>query len=79
MAMPAVSRTTTRLLEGLCDPEDEALWCEFDAQYRPILVGFARRLGLNVEDAADLAQETLVRFVEAYRAGRYDRGKARLR
>ncbi len=74
-----LAKTTTTLLEGLVDRTDDEAWRAFDARYRPIIVGFARRLGLREEDAADAAQETLVRFVKEYRAGRYDRGRGRLR
>ncbi len=74
-----LTHTTTALLEGLADPADEETWRAFDARFRPILNGFARRLGLAPEDAADAAQETLTRFVRAYRAGKYDRNRGRLR
>ena len=73
------TRTTTVLLQGLFDSENEAVWSEFDARYRPILVAFARRLGLGEADAADVAQETLLEFIGAYRGGRYDRERGRLR
>ncbi|MDZ4829683.1 MAG: sigma-70 family RNA polymerase sigma factor [Phycisphaerae bacterium] len=73
-----LTRTTTALLEGLHDTENEPAWEAFDARYRPILVGFARNLGLPDADAADIAQETLVRFVQDYRQGKYDRTKGRL-
>ena len=71
--------TTTLLLDSLHDPENEPIWQEFDARYRPILTGFARRLGLQPDDAADVAQETLAQFVRDYRAGRYSRERGRLR
>lgn len=74
-----VTRTTTLLLEGLHDRGDAAAWSEFDRRYRPILVGFLRALGANEIDASDVAQETMVEFLEGYRAGRYDRGRGRLR
>ncbi|MDY7109118.1 MAG: sigma-70 family RNA polymerase sigma factor [Planctomycetota bacterium] len=77
--MWAATRTTTGLLEGLFDPAAEAVWQEFDRRYRPIIVGLARKLGLPDQDAADVAQETLARFVKAYRAGEYDRTRGRLR
>ncbi len=73
-----LTRTTTALLDDLADPANDAIWREFDARYRPLLVGFARRLGLDPEDAADAAQEALGRFVRSYRAGKYERGKGRL-
>jgi RNA polymerase sigma-70 factor (ECF subfamily) len=55
------------------------VWVGFDARYRPIVEGVARRLGLPHEDAADVAQETLSVFVRDYRRGLYQRGKGRLR
>jgi RNA polymerase sigma-70 factor (ECF subfamily) len=73
------TRTTTVLLEGLFDAANEAVWSEFNARYRPLVVAFARRLGLDDSDAADVAQETLVRFLQEYRDGRYDRARGRLR
>jgi len=71
--------TTTALLDGLHDPANEEVWREFDTRYRPIILGFAVKLGLSDEDAADVAQDTLARFVQEYRAGRYDRTRGRLR
>jgi len=73
-----LERTTTALLVGLFDPANAAAWELFDRRYRPILVGFARNCGLNDGDAAELAQATIVRFVEEYREGKYDRNRGRL-
>ena len=73
------TRTTTRLLMGLHDLRDEAVWEEFDRRYRPIVLGVARRVGLPDQDAADVAQDTIIRFVKAYREGKYDRSRGRLR
>lgn len=74
-----LTRTTTALLEGLLDPADDETWRDFDRRYRPVLVAFARRLGLPDEDAADAAQDTLTQFVRSYRDGKYDRDRGRLR
>ncbi len=73
-----LDRTTTALLTGLFDPRNAAAWEAFDRRYRPILVGFARNCGARDNDAAEIAQETIVRFVEEYRAGKYDRSRGRL-
>lgn len=73
-----VTRTTTLLLEGLNAGKDSA-WTEFDRRYRPILMGFLRAMGAGESNAADAAQETLLRFVKEYREGRYDRERGRLR
>jgi RNA polymerase sigma-70 factor (ECF subfamily) len=77
--MISLSRTTTALLEGLLRGEDERLWDEFSTRYRPIVIAFSRRMGLGDADAEDVAQETLVQFLQAYRAGKYDRTRGRLR
>jgi RNA polymerase sigma-70 factor (ECF subfamily) len=73
------TRTTTHLLEGLRNPREDDIWRAFDARYRPIIIGFARRLGVDDTDAADVAQDTLVRFIKAYANGEYDRSRGRLR
>ena len=77
--MLEVSRTTTVLLEGLRDPANAEAWATFDRLYRPIVIAFARRLGLSDSDSADVAQETMAQFVQEYRANRYDRTRGRLR
>lgn len=77
--MHEVSRTRTFFLRRLGDPADQAAWEDFDRRYRPIIVGFARRLGFGDADAADVAQDATMRFVQEYRAGRYDRDRGRLR
>jgi len=79
MAPTPQTSTTSALLEGLFNADDHVVWQEFDQRYRPIVFGFARKLGLDEIDAADAAQETLVRFVQAYRAREYDRKRGRLR
>ncbi|MEK6702025.1 MAG: sigma-70 family RNA polymerase sigma factor [Planctomycetota bacterium] len=73
-----ITRTTTRLLDELCAPGNERVWEEFDARYRPILEGVARKLGFGDEEAAEITQESLTTFLQAFRAGRYDRSKGRL-
>ena len=77
--MATLLTTNSELLAGLADPGNAAIWEEFDRRYRPVLLAFARRLGLAVDDAADVVQETLAAFVVEYRAGRYERDRGRLR
>jgi RNA polymerase sigma-70 factor (ECF subfamily) len=72
-------KTSTLLLEGLADPRNRAIWDEFDGRYRPVLAAFARRMGLSENDADEIAQEVLARFVERFRAGEYVRDRGRLR
>ena len=77
--MAEASRTTTALLNNLHDEDNDAAWREFDDRYRPILLGFSRRLGLPDADAVDVAQETMIQFIKEYREGKYDRERGRLR
>jgi RNA polymerase sigma-70 factor (ECF subfamily) len=69
--------TTTLLLEKLRDAENAA-WEEFVGRFREPIIRFASGLGLTTDEAEDVAQETLLDFVRAYRSGRYDREKGRL-
>jgi len=71
--------TTSKLLDALLDPGQQAVWRELDDRYRPILMGLARTLGLDPVEAEEVAQVTLVQFVTDYRAGRFDRTRGKLR
>jgi RNA polymerase sigma factor (sigma-70 family) len=73
-----LTHTTTALLEGLASAANTTAWRLFDARYRPILINFGKRLGLDEHDAEEVAQEAISRFVVAYRAGKYDRTRGRL-
>ena len=72
-------KTNTVLLAGLLEAGNDEVWRDFDGRYRPVLRAFAGRLGLASADAEEVAQETLARFVELYRAGKYDHERGRLR
>lgn len=76
---PLTAMTTTLLLERLKDPADQAIWRMFTDRYRPMIIRTARRLGLKQVDAQDAAQMALLAFFTAYREGKYDREKGRLR
>ena len=72
--------TNTHLLEGLQDPNNDAVWKQFVNRYRPLIVRYARRsFGFSADDADDAAQVALAAFVEAYQKGQYDRDKGQLR
>lgn len=75
---PLARTTTTALLDSLHDTHNAPVWEAFDARYRPILHGFAMKLGLSHQDAADVAQQALAEFVRDYRSGLYQRSKGRL-
>ncbi|MFN7020269.1 MAG: RNA polymerase sigma factor [Phycisphaerales bacterium] len=76
---PPHSQTTSQLLDSLHDAGNQEVWSQFDARYRPIILGVVLRLGLKPEDASDVAQQVLLEFVRDYRMGKYHRSKGRLR
>lgn len=76
---PISTVTTTAMLNALTSPDNQAVWDEFVGRYRPVLIGFARTWGLKESDAEDVAQQTLAEFSRDLRAGKYTRGKGRLR
>ena len=71
--------TAVSLLERLRHPSAEAAWDRFVRLYTPLLLHWARRLGLQDHDAADLVQDVLVVLVRKmpefqYQVGRTFRG-----
>ena len=71
--------TNTYLLNALKGPQNQTVWRLFVDRYRPLVFRYARKLGLPEDDAEDAAQQTIVAFSNAYRCGKYDREKGRLR
>jgi RNA polymerase sigma-70 factor, ECF subfamily len=59
----AMDSTSISLLEQLRQAPREADWDRFVRQYTPLLSYWARRLGLQDQDAADLVQEVLIVMV----------------
>jgi RNA polymerase sigma-70 factor (ECF subfamily) len=70
--------TTTQVLEELKASNEAQVWRRFCDHFRPVVVNFAKHLGLSATDAEDAAQETMVEFLKAFRGGKYDREKGRL-
>jgi RNA polymerase sigma-70 factor (ECF subfamily) len=58
-----VEATSVSLLERLKQPEPEAAWGRFAQLYTPLFYFWARRLGLQEQDAADLVQEVFTLLV----------------
>ena len=73
------SITSASLLEGLRDRRNAAAWQRSNDRYRPLVLAFARKLGLDDSDAQDAAQETMMAFVTNYQRGGYDPAKGRFR
>jgi RNA polymerase sigma-70 factor (ECF subfamily) len=70
--------TTTQVLNDLKSSNDMLAWDTFCNHFRPVIVHFAKQLGLTAADAEDAAQETMVEFLKAFKNGKYDRKKGRL-
>jgi len=70
--------TTTQILEDLKSSNDALAWNSFRDHFYPVVVNFAKRLGLSSTYAEDAAQETMLSFLKAFRDGRYNREKGRL-
>lgn len=75
----SASVTSTTLLEGLRDADNHTVWRQWVERYRPLAVGYARRVGVPEAEAEDVAQTALLEFARAYREGKYDRERGRLR
>lgn len=70
--------TTTQILQDLEGSGDALVWNNFCNHFHPVVVNFAKKLGLSTADAEDAAQETVVTFLKAFRNGKYDRQKGHL-
>lgn len=71
--------TTTRILEALSNGSDAAAWESFAHRYRPVIIGYARKSGVDAADQEDVAQQVLAEFARGLMSGAYQRGKGRLR
>jgi RNA polymerase sigma-70 factor (ECF subfamily) len=65
--------TPVSLLERLRGSEQPAAWARFVELYTPVLFAWARRLGLQTQDAADLVQEVFTVLVQKLPEFQYDR------
>ena len=63
--------TSVNLLQRLRQAPGEADWDRFVRQYTPLLSYWARRLGLQDHDVADLVQEVLIVMVQKLPAFQY--------
>lgn len=70
--------TTTTILDRLRDAKDNSAWSSFLERFRAPITSFSMKLGLRPSDAEDVAQETLLAFLESYRKNAFDRGRGRL-
>jgi len=64
--------TSPTLLEKLREPNQGQAWARFVELYTPLLLAWARRMGLQPHDAADLVQDVLTTLVQQLPKFRYD-------
>jgi RNA polymerase sigma-70 factor (ECF subfamily) len=64
--------TPGSLLERLREPRDQASWARFVDLYTPLLFHWARRAGLQEQDAADLIQDVFRVLVQKLPTFTYD-------
>jgi RNA polymerase sigma-70 factor (ECF subfamily) len=70
-----MNTTSPSLLERLRGKGEPQAWNRFTELYTPLLYYWARRLGLQPQDAADLVQEVFAVLVQKLPEFSYDRGK----
>lgn len=70
--------TTTQILEELKTSNETPAWDRFCDHFRPVVVSFARQLGLSANDAEDAAQEVMLAFLKAFKAGKYNKERGKL-
>ena len=75
---PSLS-THQSLLQRLAAGGDSGAWLEFTTRYRDLLVGFARRRGLQEADTDDLLQDLWLQLSRQLPEFRYDRDRGRFR
>jgi RNA polymerase sigma-70 factor (ECF subfamily) len=68
-----MNTTSSSLLERLKQPLAEDAWRRFVNLYTPLLFFWARRLGLQETDAADLVQEVFALLIQKLPGFTYDR------
>jgi RNA polymerase sigma-70 factor (ECF subfamily) len=71
-----VETTSLTLLQRLRQPDAQRAWERFVELYTPVLFCWARRLGLQESDAADLVQDVLALLVNKLPTFVYDQGKS---
>ncbi len=68
--------TSASLLERLRQPAEQESWTRFVKLYTPLIFYWARRTGLQEDDAADLVQEVFTLLVQKLPEFQYAPGKS---
>ncbi len=67
-----IHTTSVTLLERLRQPGQEEAWIRFVRLYTPLVYYWARRVGMQSDEAADLVQEVLVTLIQKMPEFTYD-------
>jgi RNA polymerase sigma-70 factor (ECF subfamily) len=67
-----MSRTPASLLERLRQPNEDHAWSRFVSLYTPMMFAWARQVGLQESDAADLVQDVFTLLVQKLPSFAYD-------
>ena len=67
-----MNTTSASLLDRLHQPDQQEAWGRFVQLYTPLLYDWARSLGLQEQDVADLVQEVFAVLLEKLREFRYE-------
>jgi RNA polymerase sigma-70 factor (ECF subfamily) len=68
--------TSASLLERLKSPTDQNAWARFVRLYTPMIYSWARRVGLQEADAADLVQDVLTTLVRKLPEFHYEKDRS---
>jgi RNA polymerase sigma-70 factor (ECF subfamily) len=71
-----MAKTPSSLLERLRQPFAPEAWARFVALYAPLIYSWARRVGLQDPDAADLVQDVFVTLLMVLPTFTYDRHRS---
>lgn len=71
-----MNTTSVSLLERLRQPGEQDAWSRFVRLYTPLLLHWARGVGLNQNDAADLVQDVLLLLMKKLPEFQYDPGRS---
>ncbi|MHC4385552.1 MAG: RNA polymerase sigma factor [Planctomycetota bacterium] len=70
--------TTTQFLDDLKFSDNSVAWKTFTDHFYPVILAFAKNMGLSSADAEDATQETIIQFLRLYRDNRFQREKGHL-
>lgn len=71
-----MTTTSTSLLIRLREPTDREAWSRFVKLYGPLIFKWARRTGLQPEDASDLVQDVMALLVRKLPEFQYDQSRS---